>query len=200
MISDLWPFMLFSLASSVTPGPNNVMVSAAAANHGVRATAPHVLGIAAGMVVMLLLVGAGLAGPFASSALLYAVVRWIGVFWMLHLAWKIASADVAVDLARGDGKPPLSFFGAVLFQWVNPKAWLIALATTATYTVPDRALLPQVTELALITGLVCVPCVALWAVLGAAAGRVLIRPAQLRAFNIAMALLLALSLIPLLWE
>jgi threonine/homoserine/homoserine lactone efflux protein len=193
---DLLAFLLFSVATSGTPGPNNIMVSAAAANHGFRATIPHILGIAVGLAVMLLVFGSGLAGPLAADPRLHRILRWVGVAWMLWLAAKIAFAEG--PLTGGRGRPPLSFLGAVLFQWINPKAWLIALATVATYTTAEGSLYRQVALLALLSFLVSIPCVAAWAALGAGASRFLMTPRRLRLFNVAMALLLVASLVPLL--
>jgi len=193
---DLLAFLLFSVATSGTPGPNNIMVSEAAANHGFRATIPHILGIAVGLAVMLLVFGSGLAGPLAADPRLHRILRWVGVAWMLWLAAKIAFAEG--PLTGGRGRPPLSFLGAVLFQWINPKAWLIALATVATYTTAEGSLCRQVALLALLSFLVSIPCVAAWAALGAGASRFLMTPRRLRLFNVAMALLLVASLVPLL--
>jgi len=195
---DLFAFLLFSIATAGTPGPNNIMVSAAAANHGFRATFPHILGIAVGFSIMLLILGSGLAGPLAADPRLHAVLRWVGAAWMLWLAFKIARADSA--LTGGTGRPPFSFFGAALFQWINPKAWLIVLAIAATYTTAGQSLYRQVAILAVISFLVTIPCVGAWAALGAGAGRVLMTPRRLRLFNIVMALLLVASLMPLLRE
>lgn len=195
---DLFAFLLFSIATAGTPGPNNIMVSAAAANHGFRATFPHILGIAVGFSIMLLILGSGLAGPLAADPRLHNMLRWVGAAWMLWLALKIALADGA--LAGGTGRPPLSFFGAALFQWINPKAWLIVLAIAATYTTAGQSLYRQVAILAVISFLVTIPCVGAWAAMGAGAGRFLMTPRRLRLFNIVMALLLVASLMPLLQE
>ena len=81
--------LAFAFATSVTPGPNVVMVTASAANHGARATVPHVAGISIGFPVMVLLVGLGLAGPFAASPQLHTVLKWIGAAWIVWLAWKM---------------------------------------------------------------------------------------------------------------
>jgi threonine/homoserine/homoserine lactone efflux protein len=193
---DLLAFLLFSIATSGTPGPNNIMVSAAAANHGFRATIPHILGIAVGLAVMLVVFGSGLAGPLIADPRLHGSLRWVGVAWMLWLAAKIAFGEGA--LTGGGGRPPLSFIGAVLFQWINPKAWLIALATAATYTTAEGSLYRQVALLALLSFLISIPCVGAWAALGAGAGRFLLTPRRLRLFNVVMALLLVASLLPLL--
>jgi threonine/homoserine/homoserine lactone efflux protein len=104
---DLLAFLLFSIATSATPGPNNIMVSAAAANHGFRATIPHILGIAVGLAVMLLVFGSGLAGPLAADPRLHGLLRWVGAAWMLWLAAKIAFARGTPRVA-GAGRPSAS--------------------------------------------------------------------------------------------
>lgn len=196
-VDTLLPFLGFAIAASVTPGPNNVMVAASAANHGLRATLPHMLGIAAGFGVMVLLVGLGLAGPMLEWPRLHEGLRIVGAVWLLFLAWQIARAGAPGEGAR---RPPLGFRGGALFQWVNPKAWLLALGTATAWTLPGQPLLPQLVLLAAVFGLVCLPCSLVWAGLGAGAGRLLASPARLRAFNLAMAVLLALSVLPVLIE
>ena len=198
MPPDLFAFVLFAVATSVTPGPNNIMVAASAANRGVRATIPHMAGISLGFGVMVALVGLGLAGPLAASPPLHAALRWIGGAWILWIAWSMIRADPATPLRGRAAKRPMGFGAAALFQWVNPKAWVIAVVASTTYTVPGHALVSQVLLIGALFSLVGVPCNLSWAVLGAGAGRVLRSPAQWRKFNAAMAALLVLSVLPLL--
>lgn len=198
MPPDLFAFVLFAIATSVTPGPNNIMVAASAANHGVRATVPHMLGVNLGFGLMVALVGLGLAGPLAVSPALHAALRWIGGAWILWIAWSIARADPAMPAASGTAKAPMGFGAAALFQWVNPKAWVLAIVTSTTYTVPGHNLTAQVLLLGALFALVGVPCILSWALLGAGAGRVLRSPAQMRKFNAVMAALLVFSMLPLL--
>ena len=198
MPPDLGAFILFALATSLTPGPNNIMVAAAAANHGVRATAPQMLGVAFGFGAMVLVVGLGLAGPLAALPALHAALRWVGGAWILWIAWGIARADPApMDGGQG-AAAPMRFLPMALFQWVNPKAWVMAVATTATYTATDRGLLGQVLVLAGLFTLLSLPSILSWSLLGAGAGRLLGSPRRLRLFNWAMAGLLVLSVLPLL--
>lgn len=192
-METLLPLLGFAVATSVTPGPNVLMVAAAAANHGVRATVPHMLGITIGFAAMLLIVGLGLAGPFAAWPLLHAVLKWGGAAWLLVLAWKIARAGAP---GEGPSRPPLGFIGAALFQWVNPKAWMIAIAAIPAFTTPSGDLLAETLRISAAFAAVCFPCTAVWALLGAGAGRVLGTPGALRAFNVAMAALMVASLIP----
>lgn len=194
-METLLPLLGFAFATSVTPGPNVLMVAAAAANHGVVRTWPHILGIAAGFAFMLTVVGAGLAGPFALSTELHLVLKWVGAAWLLWLAWKIARSAAP---GEGPSRPPLGFLGAALFQWVNPKAWMIALAAIPAFTTPGGDHLAETLRIAAVFLLVAVPTTLVWALLGAGARRVLRAPAALRGFNLAMAVLLVASLVPML--
>jgi threonine/homoserine/homoserine lactone efflux protein len=187
----------FSVVMYITPGPNNVMVAASAANHGIRATLPHMCGIAAGFAVMLTLVCAGLGSVLVSWPLLLPAFRWLGAAWLTVLAWQIATAPLP---GEGGRRRVLGFFGAVGFQWINPKAWLIAAGAAGEYLLPNHPLLMQLARIFAVFLVVGMPCLLVWAALGSGAGRLLHSPARLRTFNIAMALLLVASLIPVLIE
>ncbi|KMO10248.1 LysE family translocator [Methylobacterium indicum] len=202
-----WTWLLsasaFAVAMSATPGPNNTMVVASGATYGFARTVPHMLGIAAGFPVMLIVLGtAGL--PLLTDPRVHAVLKWVGAAYLLWLAWKIAAAepDPAVAAAK-PGAPgrPLGFLQAALFQWVNPKAWIIAAGALATYTAEGQGASPAATLLlALVFGLVAVPCVALWTLVGVGTARVLRSRRAMRLFNLAMAGLLVASLVPVLAE
>lgn len=195
-MADLLTFSMFAVATSITPGPNNVMVAAGAANHGLRATVPHVLGISFGLGAMVIVVGLGLAGPLSHAPALHLALRWIGAAWIVWIAWTLARAPVAAG-ARGSRAPPMGFAAAALFQWVNPKAWLMAVVAATAYTVPGGDLPRQVLTLALIFAVVCLPCLGFWAIVGAGASRMLRTPGRMRAFNVAMAVLLVASVVPI---
>jgi threonine/homoserine/homoserine lactone efflux protein len=192
---DWLPLFGFAIAGSVTPGPNVLMVAAAAAGHGMRATAPHLLGITIGFGAMILLVGLGLAGALAASPALHEGLRWVGATWLFWLAWKIAAAPPP---GEGEARPPLGLLGAALFQWVNPKAWMLTTAAITAYTRAEAPLVPQVIAIAGVFLAVQIPCLLIWAGLGAGARHFLRDDGALRRFNIAMGVLLAISVLPLL--
>jgi len=197
MDSALFSLIGFSIAMYITPGPNNVMVAASAANHGIRATVPHMFGIVAGFSVMLTLVCAGLGSALINWPLLLPLFRWVGAAWLTVLAWQIAPAPAP---GEGGRRRVLGFFGAAAFQWINPKAWLIAAGAAGAYLSPNHPLLLQLGRIFVVFLAVGLPCVLVWALLGSGAGRLLHSPARLRAFNIAMALLLVASIVPVLIE
>lgn len=196
MPPDLVAFVLFAIAMSVTPGPNNIMVAAGAASNGLRATMPHMLGISVGFGAMVLIVGLGLAGPLAAAPAVHAILRLVGGAWMIWIAWKMVATPPTT--AATGRVAPMGFGAAALFQWVNPKAWVISVVATATYTTPGHGLAQQVLLLAAVFIVLSMPCLLLWSLLGAGAGRLLRSPGQLRAFNAVMAGLLVLSIMPML--
>jgi threonine/homoserine/homoserine lactone efflux protein len=183
----------FAFVTSITPGPNNLMLMASGANFGVRRTLPHMLGVALGFVLMAVLVGAGLERAFVLIPQLYTVLKIASVAYLLYLAWKIASAPPPGEAAR-TGKP-MTFLAAA-FQWINPKAWAMALTAVSVYA-PTRALASIVT-IAVVFGIVNLPSLGVWAVLGQHMHQMLGEPARIPKFNIVMAALLIASLYPML--
>jgi len=200
-----WSWMVsaaaYSLAMSATPGPNNAMVAASGATWGLRRTWPHILGISLGFPVMIVCVALGAGGVLERNPEIHDVLKWVGAAYMLWLAWHIASARPSAETdtsgARSRGRP-LRFHEAALFQWVNPKAWLITSGALATYTqAHGSALLQQVALLALIFFLMCIPSVVLWTLIGEGVARLFRTARAIRLFNLAMAVLLVASLVPL---
>jgi threonine/homoserine/homoserine lactone efflux protein len=181
----------FALVSSITPGPNNMMLMASGANFGLRRTVPHALGVGIGFTLMIILVGLGLMGLFDLFPILNSILKVVSVAYLLWLAWKIANA-AAPDTETGARSKPMTFVQAMLFQWVNPKAWSMALTAIALYA-PDRNL-GAVLLVAAIFGLINLPSTSLWAVMGQVLRGWLSSPARLRAFNWTMAALLVGSL------
>lgn len=190
---DLLAVTAFALAASATPGPNTLMVSAAAAQAGVRPVLPHMLGITLGFPAMMVAVAAGLGWPFAAFPWLHDALKLAGSAWLLWLAWRIASAPPP---GEGAPRPPLGFWGAAAFQWVNPKAWMIVLAAVPAFTAPAQPILPQALLLAAVFAAISLPTLWLWAAIGAGARRFLATRARARAFNVTMAVLLVASLLP----
>jgi threonine/homoserine/homoserine lactone efflux protein len=196
MLETLPALALFAFVTSVTPGPNNLMLMASGANFGFRRTVPHMLGVSLGFVLMAFLVGVGLAGLFQTYPVAVTALEVVSVVYMLWLAWKIAHAAAPKD--RQVGGTPMTFLQAAAFQWVNPKAWAMAL-TAVTVHAPDRSLW-AVALVAVIFGAINLPSVSLWTLIGQQLRRVLTNTRRLTIFNWTMAGLLILSLAPVLWH
>ena len=184
----------FALVSSITPGPNNIMLAVSGVNFGLRRTLPHMLGIYCGLMLIVIAVGLGLGFVFSHYPLVREALRIGGIVYTLWLAWKIATAG---SLGGGELPHPLRFGAAFAFQWVNVKLWVMAVATVALYVRPGHTL----TDTGLVTVILAViswPVMFLWAGFGAGMRDFLRIPARIRAFNIVMGLALAASVLALL--
>jgi threonine/homoserine/homoserine lactone efflux protein len=192
---DLLPVLGFAIAASITPGPNVLMVAAAAAGVGLRGAVPMMLGISLGFPAMIVVLGLGLAMPADGSPQIRNGLTTVAVLWIAWLALRIATAPRPGDPAA---RPPMGFLGAAGFQWVNPKAWLVAIAALGAFVPEDAGLVGGSIVLALLFALVSLPCLLVWAAFGTVMGRILASERAFRAFSVAMGLLLAASLLPLL--
>ncbi|MDW3223217.1 MAG: LysE family translocator [Paracoccaceae bacterium] len=187
--------ILFAFVSSATPGPNNLMLMASGANYGFIRSIPHMLGISIGFTVMIILVGAGLSQIFDSYPISHRILKIISVGYLAYLAWKIATAAaIKKDSAQGT---PMTFLQAAAFQWVNPKAWAMALTALSVYA-PGQTL-AAFALVALVFGLVNLPSITLWTMMGQQMARLLTNPFRLQIFNWSMAAMLIASLYPVLW-
>ncbi len=187
-------FSGFVLVSSITPGPNNTMVLASGVNFGFVRTIPHLLGISSGFALMIALIGLGLGSLFTALPWTWPLLRVAATAYLVYLAWKLATAGGVQDrqVAR-----PMGFLQAAAFQWVNPKAWVMAVGACSAYVLHPNLWL-NVLLLAGLSAIINLPSVAVWAVFGASLRRWLARPRVLRVFNVTMALLLLGSLWPIL--
>jgi threonine/homoserine/homoserine lactone efflux protein len=186
---------VFSFVTSITPGPNNMMLLASGVNFGFRRTVPHILGVSLGHAFLVFCVGLGLGAVLLAEPVAYVTLQVVGIAYLLYLAWRIATAG---PIEQGDNPRarPLSFLGAAAFQWVNPKGVMMALSAVATYAPKDGYL----ANIALITaafGLVNLPCVSVWVLFGTVLRRVLTDPRWVRLFNYGMALALAATVYPI---
>jgi len=183
----------FAFVSSVTPGPNNLMLMASGANFGFRRTLPHMLGISIGHSFQVTMVGLGLGQLFVTYPLAQTILRVLSTAYLIYLAWKIATAAPPSD-GEAKGKP-FTFLQAAAFQWVNPKAWYMAIFAITNYAQGEGILWPALL-VAIVFACTNFPSIMLWTTIGTQVKRLLTRPALLRAFNWTMAGLLVLTLIP----
>jgi threonine/homoserine/homoserine lactone efflux protein len=191
-------FVLYAIVVLFTPGPNNAMLLTSGLNFGFRRTLPHVLGVNFGFSFLLAVVGFGLGVIFVRYPLLLTILKFVGAAYLLYLAYAIAVSG-GID-AKGEKRgKPMSFFNAVLFQWVNVKGLVIAAGTLTTYS----AIAPYPFNVLALSLIVCVIgffSSVTWALFGTALQGLLSTPRAIRIFNVTMALLLVASLYPVLFE
>jgi threonine/homoserine/homoserine lactone efflux protein len=190
-------FLVFAVVSSVTPGPNNLMLMASGSAFGLKRTVPHLAGVVIGFGLMTLAVGLGLAGLLRTAPIVFVVLKWAAVAYILYIAWRMVRAK-GPGVGGTDGRP-ISFLAAAGFQWINPKAWVMAVGAVGAYAGRGHF----VADVALIAAtfvLVNIPTALVWASFGAAIRRWFRKPGHLKAFNWTMAALLVASLYPLVFE
>jgi len=176
------PVLLFSFSMSVTPGPNNVMLTASGANYGFVRSIPHMLGITVGVMLLMTSVALGLGILFERWPELMTLLKVLGSGYLLWLGWKIFHSpppEIRTDMIGS----PLTFFQAALFQFVNPKAWMMAISALASFTLSGDAFIASVVLIILVMAAVNLPSIALWASFGVLLGRLLKTPHHWRLFN-----------------
>lgn len=191
MNENLLPLMLFAIAGSFTPGPNNVMITASGQAFGFARSVPHMAGITAGFAVLLVAFGLGLGQIFALYPALHDALRIAGVVYLLYLAWRIATAG---DPAAVEGSArPLTFIEAALFQWVNVKGLVVAASVVTAFTTGGARLSSELALIVAIFAVATAGSVIVYCLFGVAIGRLLKSERSRRIFNYTMAALVALS-------
>lgn len=188
-------FVAFATVAGFTPGPNNVMLTASGANFGFRRSIPHIAGITIGFSILVLAGGFGLAGLFTAVPALYSVMKVLSILFLLYLAWKIATAG---RVATAQRDKPLTLWQAAAFQMINPKGVAVIISAVSAYTTDTAGLMGQVLLLFVVFFTVTVGSTSTWCLFGTAIGKLFRKEKSLRIFNMFMAGLLIISLLPIL--
>lgn len=185
---DPLAYATYSFVMFITPGPNNVMLTASGANFGFRRTVPHLFGISAGCALQVLAVCAGLGALFQRWPTLHTALQWLGAAYLLYLGWRLLGSG---EMGNAQTRQPIGFWEAAAFQFVNPKAWVMSLTAAALFLPTDTSLVTACIYLVATMALVNLPCAAVWALFGSSLRGFLTRPSRRAALNIVMALALA---------
>lgn len=187
---DPLPCATYAFVMSITPGPNNVMLTAAGANFGLRRTVPHILGVTFGFATLVAAACGGLGILFTRWPEVHTALKWIGAGYLVFLGWQLLRAG---GPGQGSAGKPVTFWEAAAFQFLNPKGWVMALTAATLFLPPGIGQVLAVGFVATIVTVVNLPCITAWALFGSSLGIVLTRPLARRTFNWAMALALALT-------
>lgn len=181
----------YTFVMSITPGPNNIMLLASGARFGIRRTLPHLVGVSAGFTAQTVAVCAGLGVVADWLPGVQAWLTWAGVAFMAWLSVRLLRSGPPAEAAASASARPLSFIEAVLFQTINPKAWVIALTTASVFMPKSGDLVLALAGITLVLVGINLPCIGAWAVGGSALRGWLADERRRLAFNITMAVLLA---------
>ncbi|MEN0036654.1 MAG: LysE family translocator [Cellvibrio sp.] len=195
---DYLALILFVIATSITPGPNNILILASGVNYGIKKSLPHFFGINVGFPLVIIAAGLGAGILFKQFPVLHTLLKVVGICYLLYLAYRVATAST--DKLNTEKKKPFTFIQAALFQWVNPKAWIMAIGAVVTFASAGGNYLVQVGTITLAFIFFGLPCTGLWLLFGASLKNLLSNPVRIRIFNWVMALLLVASLVPTMHE
>ncbi len=193
-MTQLLPMMMYCFVMSITPGPNNLMLTASGANFGYRLTLPQVMGCIFGNIALTLVACNGLGQLFVAWPPAQVLLRTGGAAYLLWLAWKLAHAR----LGDAQALRPLTFLEGVMFQGFNPKSWIRAITLASVFMPAGANPLTAGLAISLIGAAIAVPCLSMWALFGVAMRGVLADPRKQRVFNLAMAAALAFLAIEIL--
>lgn len=186
---------MFSFATSMTPGPNNIMLLSSGLTFGYKRTIPHILGVVLGFPFMTICVGLGLGKFFEIYPFAFEILKVIGIAYLLYLAWKIANSSPKIK-ENDENAQPLKFFPIVAFQWLNPKNWMKIVTAVSVYVVSVEDALMQIVIISLIFFLTVFISANSWAIGGVVLKKLIKSDVGIRRFNITMAVLLVLSIVP----
>jgi len=187
---DPMPFATYSFVMSITPGPNNVMLTASGATFGFRKTIPHILGVLGGFSVVLFAVCAGLDAVFTRWPQIQTVLRWVGAAYLVYLGWRILRSGEARSVAS---RKPLTALEAAGFQFLNPKAWMMTLTAAAMFLPRELGLMAASSYMVGVMAVTNLPCITVWALFGSSMRGFLAKPRGRMTFNVVLALALVVT-------
>jgi threonine/homoserine/homoserine lactone efflux protein len=191
ILLPLAPLMSFAFVSSITPGPNNIMLTSSGIWFGFRRSIPHMLGITFGFGVLLAICAAGIGTLVMAVPAMQMVLKSAGSAYLLYLAWQMRAMRFERDLTQTH--QPLGFMGAAAFQFCNPKAWIMAITGGAAFLPPLAPAALAIAVYCLVFCAVNLPCISLWAGAGALLRRYLANPMWRKVFCGVMVLLTVYS-------
>ena len=187
-------FTVFAAVAAFTPGPNNIMLAVSGANFGFRASLPHILGVSVGFISLVIAAGFGLARLFTAFPNLYDIMKIISFTFLIYLAWRIGSAGRTKTQGPNE---PLRFWQAAMFQLVNPKGVSVIISSVTAYTSSATTVASEVLVLFVVFSIVTIGSTLTWTLFGLVIRQVINTQKRLRLFNVTMASLLLISLLPI---
>ncbi|ADG91764.1 Lysine exporter protein (LYSE/YGGA) [Arcobacter nitrofigilis DSM 7299] len=197
-VSLLISIATFALTATITPGPNNVLLLSSGLTFGYKRTLPHVFGVFLGFGLMVLLVGLGIGIVFERFPIVLKILKVIGILYLFWMAYKIGSSKGHMKIK--EKHKPFTFIQAALFQWVNPKGWIMSMTAMSIFVTSKENSIAQVVIIAFLFLLAGAISCNVWAMGGVALKRFIKEESHVRKFNLIMAILLVVSILPVIIE
>lgn len=186
----------YSLVTSISPGPNNTVLLTLSARFGHRGARAHLVGMVVGLSAMVIAMSAGLGAFFAAYPAVYQVMKYVGFAYVLYMAWRIYRS--AIPQPGEDAGPPATVWRSTLFQWVNPKAWIVIATFVTAYIPVDLGPWGIALALGMFIGFT-MPGAVVWVFVGRLIARWLTTPRSQKMFTTVMALALVASMVPVIF-
>ncbi len=193
MIENFWSLVIFVFISAITPGPNNIMLLTSGLNFGWRRSLPHWWGIVIGMPILVVTIGLGFGVVFEQLTWLHTLIKTLGIIYLCFLSWKIANSSAQEQNRLGS---PLTFVQSLLFQWINPKAWVMGSSAIVAFS-SQTNIFWDTLLIAFVFFIFTFPSISIWLLGGQTLQALMKKPGLIRWFNISMGLLLLFSILPI---
>ncbi len=198
-ITMLISISTFTLSTVLSPGPNNIMLLSSGLTFGYKKTIPHILGVMLGFPLMVIIVGLGMGVIFEQYPIALKILKIVGILYLFWMAYKIATNSSTYSNDNSNSQP-FTFIQSAGFQWVNPKAWIMAITSVSVFVIDGNSSFIQVFVIAFIYMLSGVISTNTWALGGVFLKSIIKNEKSIKIFNIIMAVLLVASVLPLVFE
>ena len=192
MHPEIVSIALFWFVTAYTPGPNNVVASYSGFNFGIIKTLPHIFGVTLGFTSLVLFLTIGLINVFKLFPIIQVVMKYLGTFFLIYLAYKIATATTSDDTKKEN---PVKFIETFFFQYLNPKGVTVAIIVVSTYVELGENYLNYATQVVVLALLFSSTSITLWTFIGKFLRKFATNEKFIKYFNYAMSSLLLLSII-----
>ena len=156
-------YLIFAFVTTITPGPNNYLLFSYGRNFGFKDSGKLMSGIFLGFLVLLYLSGYSIAGMIAKNPSLELILKIISSCWLFYLAIVLSRLNAGSSV---DSKSRIGFFQGFFMQFINPKAWIMAISGASAFLPHFDNVHLSVLVFAMIFGIVGIPCMIAWILFG----------------------------------
>ena len=186
MTSEVLLLIGISFSLGFTPGPNNAVASYSGFNFGIKKTIPLILGVGLGYTTLVIIINFALISTFKQFPIIQEIIRILGTFFLIYLAYKIAASNTSQDEIK---KNPVSFFDTFIFQFVNPKGVMAALTLISKFVSESNYLMTSIMVI-IVCSATAFLSITTWTFLGKFLRKFATNNEFIKRFNYAMSILL----------
>ena len=191
MTSEVLLLIGISFSLGFTPGPNNAVASYSGFNFGIKKTIPLILGVESWLYTLVIIINFALISTFKQFPIIQEIIRILGTFFLIYLAYKIAASNTSQDEIK---KNPVSFFDTFIFQFVNPKGVMAALTLISKFVSESNYLMTSIMVI-IVCSVTAFLSITTWTFLGKFLRKFATNNSFIKRFNYAMSFLILACII-----